>query len=50
MKIVIVVEAGDDVDFARQLAEDIPHQTFSAGEIPIEVWDGNADQIIRNGT
>lgn len=37
MRIIIVVEDGDDVELAEQIAEDIPHQTFSATGIPIEV-------------
>lgn len=44
MKIIIVVEDGDDIELAQQIAEDIPHQTFSATGIPIEV---RTDQ--RNG-
>ncbi|MEE3755359.1 hypothetical protein [Mycobacterium intracellulare] len=38
MKIIILVEPDDDVQFAKQVAQDIPHQTYSASDIPIEVW------------
>lgn len=38
MKIIILVEDDDDLDYARQIAEDIPHQTFSASDVPTEVW------------
>jgi hypothetical protein len=27
---IIFVEDGDDIEWAQQIAEDIPHQTFSA--------------------
>lgn len=37
MKIIIFDEDGDDIEWAQQIAEDMPHQTFSATDIPIEV-------------
>ncbi|SIH19423.1 Uncharacterised protein [Mycobacteroides abscessus subsp. abscessus] len=44
MKIVVVLEDGDDVAFARQVAADIPHETFSASDLAVEVRSEHADR------
>lgn len=40
MKIIVLVEDGDDVDLANQIAEDIPHETYSVTGVPVVIQHG----------
>lgn len=45
MKIIVWTEDGDDAELVRQIAQDIPRETSSAGGVPVEVWSVPARQL-----